>query len=75
MKVTAAVAGCTLLVAFCVYLAGDVAICDQGEGCGPGFPEWLWYTSAWVVVAGVVVLLGVFVLWLVRRLSGRRGDG
>lgn len=55
-----------MLVAFIlllVFLAGDIAICDVGDGCGPGFPDLLFYG------AGIGSLL-CFVMGIVR-LRGR----
>ncbi len=62
---------CVWVIAFSIFLSGDIAICDLGEGCGPGFPEWLFYATAWAALTSFIVLLTSTLALLVRRLKRR----
>lgn len=59
-----------MLVAFVlllVFLAGDIAICDLGDGCGPGFPDLLFYGAG--IGSLLCLVLGITRL---RRRSERQ---
>jgi hypothetical protein len=55
------------LAGFLMFLAGDVKICDVGDGCGPGFPEWLYYGAGILFLAALVGLGLTAVVGLLRR--------
>lgn len=58
-------------VSFVIFWMGDIKICDWNEGCGPGWPEWLFYATGWIALASFGVLIAVSLWWVLGRV-GRR---
>jgi hypothetical protein len=61
----------TALVTFAVnFVAATGGHCGD-DGC-TGFPEWLYVTSGWAVMASLAALLFLLMRGLAIRITGRR---